>query len=73
MIRALCPYCGILGWLAEPTPTVHARVRVEGGHGRIHECSITALAGVTKYEIAVAQESLVEIGRTLPLGAKCRR
>jgi hypothetical protein len=68
MIRALCPYCGILGWLAEPTPPVHARIRAEGGHGRIHECSPHAIAGVTVHELGVAIEELVVIGRTLPVG-----
>jgi hypothetical protein len=72
MIRALCPYCGILGWLAPPAdlhPAVRARIIVEGGVGRVHECSATALAGVTRYELdAVRQlDDLVELGRTLPM------
>ncbi len=65
MIRALCPYCGILGWLADPTPTNHARIRVEGGIGRIHECKAHAIAGVSAYELGVAINDLVEIRRTL--------
>jgi hypothetical protein len=73
VIRALCPYCGILGWLAEPTPTVHARIRAEGGHGRIHECSSVALHGVTVHELGQALDDLVTIGRTLPLGVKVER
>jgi hypothetical protein len=73
MIRALCPYCGILGWLADPTPTNHARIRVEGGRGRVHQCSAVALHGVTVHELGVALNDLVVIGRTLPVQVEVRR
>ncbi len=73
MIRALCPYCGILGWLADPTPTNHARIRVEGGNGRVHVCSKMEVNGVTVHELGVALDDLVNIGRTLPLGTRVRR
>ena len=73
MIRALCPYCGILGWLAPPTPVSHARIRAEGGNGRVHTCSNTAINGITVHEIGVALNDLVVIGRTLPISVEVRR
>ena len=72
MIRALCPRCGTLGWLADPTPN-HARIRVEGGNGRVHQCSSAALHGVTVHELGIALDDLVNIGRTLPIETKVRR
>jgi hypothetical protein len=72
VIRALCPYCGILGWLADPTPTNHARIRGEGGNGRVHECSLHALHGVTVHELGYALDVLDVIGRTLPMGSRVR-
>ncbi len=82
MIRAFCPHCGILGWLAEPTPGVHARIRAEGGNGRVHECSGRAIAGISAqlsaiplrrtHELGVALDDLVELGRTLPICDQAR-
>jgi len=83
MIRALCPYCGILGWLAPPAnlhPTVRARIIAEGGIGRVHECSATALSGVTPLrldDVAQLDDAVVALGsllgRTLPAQREVRR